>query len=76
MKPLLGMIEERLASFGPRPHWGKLFVMNPEKLQSQYERLQDFRELLRSDDPAGKFGNAFLRRIPRLLALDTALNRK
>lgn len=60
VKPLLGEIEERLAPFGARPHWGKLFTMRPEVLESQYERLPEFQKLLRHYDPEGKFRNDFL----------------
>jgi xylitol oxidase len=58
--PVLGMIEERLAPFEPRPHWGKLFTMPPEALRSQYERLPDFQALARRYDPAGRFTNEFI----------------
>jgi xylitol oxidase len=57
---LLPLIEEQLAPFDARPHWGKLFTMPPARVQSLYEKLPDFRELLRSYDPQGKFRNAFL----------------
>jgi xylitol oxidase len=59
---LLPTIEAILAPFGARPHWGKLFTMSPAVLQSRYERLDDFRQLLRQYDPRGKFRNAFLDR--------------
>jgi alditol oxidase len=57
---VLPMIEEKLAPFNARPHWGKLFTMHPERLQSLYAKLPEFRELLRYYDPEGKFRNAFL----------------
>jgi xylitol oxidase len=57
--PVLAAIEERLAPFGARPHWGKLFVTNPAPL---YPRLPDFRNLMARYDPAGKFRNAFIDR--------------
>lgn len=57
---LLPLLEEQLAPFDARPHWGKLFTMAPARLQALYERLPDFRQLLRSYDPQGKFRNAFL----------------
>jgi xylitol oxidase len=59
---ILPRIEEALDPFGPRPHWGKLFAMSPARLQSLYPRLGDFRALLESYDPRGKFRNAFLER--------------
>jgi xylitol oxidase len=59
---LLPLIERALEPFGAVPHWGKLFTMAPAVLQSRYERLADFRELVRDYDPDGKFRNDFLRR--------------
>jgi len=58
----LPLIEERLAPYGARPHWGKIFAMPPEKLQPLYEKLPDFRRLAAKCDPGGKFRNAFLDR--------------
>ncbi len=59
---LLPRIEERLAPFQARPHWGKLFTMPPERVGSLYPRLPDFRELVQGFDPQGKFRNGFLNR--------------
>ena len=60
VRQLLPRIEERLAPLSARPHWGKLFTTAPERLQALYEKLPDFRQLLRSHDPEGKFRNGFL----------------
>lgn len=60
VQKVLAMIEEQLAPFNARPHWGKLFLMPPGRAQSFYEKLPDFQQLLRSYDPQGKFRNAFL----------------
>jgi xylitol oxidase len=60
--PVLGLLDERLAPFEPRPHWGKLFAVRPEVVRSRYRRLDDFRALVREYDPAGKFTNGFLGR--------------
>jgi xylitol oxidase len=52
--PVLELVEETLAPFEPRPHWGKLFTRwpsCPERFRSLVERL----------DPAGKFANDFTR---------------
>lgn len=57
--PLLPVIEEALAPFAARPHWGKLFH---EVDRSRYPRLPDFVALAERMDPAGKFRNAFLER--------------
>lgn len=57
---LLPKIEEKLAPFGAKPHWGKLFSISPEILQSRYERIKDFQQLVTQYDPEGKFRNAFI----------------
>jgi xylitol oxidase len=62
VKPVLGKIEERLAPMHPRPHWGKLFRTGPEAMPGLYPRLDDFRQLMRCYDPAGKFRNGLLDR--------------
>jgi len=60
VRQILPIIEEQLAPFHARPHWGKLFAMPPAHLQSLYEKLPDFQQLLLQCDPRGKFSNAFL----------------
>ena len=60
VKQLLPAIEEQLAPFDARPHWAKLFTMQPSRLKSLYARLPDYQELLKQYDPRGKFRNDFL----------------
>jgi xylitol oxidase len=60
VRNVLPIIEEKLEPFDARPHWGKLFTMSHERLQSLYEKLPDFRALLQHYDPQGKFRNEFL----------------
>jgi alditol oxidase len=60
--PVLAAVEEQLAPFEARPHWGKLFDTSPAALRARYERLPDFQELCRQHDPTGKFGNDMLDR--------------
>src|SRR5215212_2138468 len=60
VRKVLPRIEEGLAPFHARPHWGKLFTMSPKRLQSLYERLPDFQQLLQYFDPQGKFRNELL----------------
>ncbi|SFI36817.1 xylitol oxidase [Paenibacillus sp. UNC496MF] len=62
VRRLLPVIEERLAPFGARPHWGKLFTMAPERLRTLYAKLPEFRRLAAACDPEGKFRNAFLQK--------------
>jgi xylitol oxidase len=62
VQDFLPVLEEALAPFDARPHWGKLFMMSPARLQALYPRMADFRELLQRYDPSGKFRNPFLER--------------
>ncbi len=57
---VLPLIEAQLAPFNARPHWGKLFTIPPQRIQSFYEKLPQFRDLLHHYDPQGKFRNTFL----------------
>ncbi|RRQ82044.1 FAD-binding protein [Streptomyces griseofuscus] len=58
--PVVRGLEEALEPFEPRPHWGKVFGMPATVLRGRYERLDDFRALVRDLDPTGKFTNAFV----------------
>ncbi|MDH3708424.1 MAG: FAD-binding protein [Cyclobacteriaceae bacterium] len=60
VRKLLPMIEGELSPFNVKPHWGKLFTLKPQILQSRYERYADFKALASNYDPDGKFRNAFL----------------
>jgi len=60
VRQILPLIEEQLAPFGPRPHWGKLFTLAPARLQAQYKRLAEFKASLQHYDPSAKFRNEFL----------------
>ena len=53
-------IEESLLPLGARPHWGKVFTMQPARVVQRYERAEDFRRLMDEFDPAGKFRNAYI----------------
>ncbi len=58
---LLPMIEEKLLPFEARPHWAKLFTMSPGRLQKLYEKLPDYRTLVKHYDPSEKFRNEYLK---------------
>ncbi len=60
VRQVLPVIERELAPFRARPHWGKLFTLDPRELRQRYERLPDFHRLLKELDPRGKFRNDFL----------------
>ncbi len=57
---LLPVIEETLAPFEAKPHWGKLFTLAPTTIQDRYEKYEDFVALARTYDPGGKFKNNYL----------------
>ncbi len=57
---LLPAIEDQLAPFAPRPHWGKVFTLAPAQVAARYPRLDDFRRLRAAYDPSGKFLNPFI----------------
>jgi xylitol oxidase len=57
---VLPAIEAKLAPFGARPHWAKVFTLNSSQMEPLYPRAKDFLALARKYDPAGKFRNAYL----------------
>jgi alditol oxidase len=61
VEAVLPVIEERLAPFGARPHWAKLF-QGGGWLATRYPKLADFRALATELDPAGRFRSPFVRR--------------
>jgi xylitol oxidase len=69
VRELLPLIEEGLAPFNAKPHWGKLFTLSHfakdgrPGIQDLYEKLPAFQQLLRQYDPAGKFRNEYLDKV-------------
>lgn len=63
VEALLPEIEERLAPYAPRPHWGKVFTMDPAAVRAQYPRLGDFRALRDRLDPDRMFRNDYVDRL-------------
>ncbi len=57
----LPSLDDALAPFAARPHWGKLFETTPERLGAAYPRLAQFRELSEQLDPTQKFANQLTR---------------
>ncbi|MEE2752514.1 MAG: FAD-binding protein [Candidatus Latescibacterota bacterium] len=62
VRTFLPILEERLAPFKPRPHWGKLSTIAPSQVQALYPKMADFQRLVRDLDPAGKFRNLYIDR--------------
>jgi alditol oxidase len=57
---VLPLIEEKLAPFNARPHWGKVFTMPPSRLAQVYPNTPKFQALVKQYDPQGKFRNQFI----------------
>ena len=49
--PVVAELERALASFAPRPHWGKLTSLDAPTVRSRYPRIEAFDTLRRSLDP-------------------------
>jgi xylitol oxidase len=62
VKRILPLIEEKLAPFGARPHWAKLFTMPPAHLRPRYAMMSEYQAMLAQYDPNGKFRNKFINR--------------
>ncbi|HEX8059346.1 MAG TPA: FAD-binding protein [Cyclobacteriaceae bacterium] len=58
VRNVLPLIEETLSKFDVRPHWGKLFTIDPEVLQGSYR--DDLAKFSKLTD--GKFINEFLQK--------------
>ncbi|MGB3144459.1 MAG: D-arabinono-1,4-lactone oxidase [Maribacter sp.] len=57
---LVKIIEKELEPFGFRPHWGKVFSIDPAILHSRYPKYAEFIALAKNYDPNGKFKNDYL----------------
>lgn len=62
VEEVLPAMEEALAPFNARPHWGKLFHAGAARLAGLYPRFADFKDLAERMDPEHKFRNEFLAR--------------
>lgn len=60
---LLPKIEEALAPYEARPHWGKLYSHDRAVLLGLWERLDDALKLTEAYDPSGTFHNPYLDRL-------------
>jgi xylitol oxidase len=63
VREVLSLIERKLEPFEARPHWGKLFLMERERIAELYLKVGEFRKLVEKFDRAGKFKNEFLERV-------------
>ena len=58
--PVVTAVEEALAPFDCRPHWGKVFSIQPDVVAGRYERWSDFQALAERLDPARVLRNDWL----------------
>jgi alditol oxidase len=58
--PAMAAVEERLLPLDARPHWGKLYGVEPAEIRGRYPRWADFAALAAKYDPAGRFRNEVL----------------
>ena len=58
---LITIIEKELEPFNYRPHWGKLFSIDPLVLRTRYEKFTEFLAVVKKYDPTGKFKNDYLK---------------
>ena len=61
VQQIVAQIEDVLAPFNARPHWGKVFDMKAETIAPLYNRHSDFFRLTEQLDPRGAFRNLCLR---------------
>jgi xylitol oxidase len=57
---VLAGLEDALAPFAARPHWGKVFLADAAALAPLYPRHGDFVDLVQRLDPRGAFRNEWL----------------
>ncbi len=60
VEAVLPELEDLLAPFGARPHWGKLFSPDGHDWETLYPRFADFRTMAAEHDPEGKLRNGLL----------------
>jgi xylitol oxidase len=60
VEKVLRELEDTLARFGARPHWGKLFAAGATEIAPLYARHADFVRLVERLDPRGAFRNEWL----------------
>ena len=56
-------VEEIMADYEGRPHWGKLNFQNHETLSNSYPQWEAFQNARRLMDPFGIFTNPYLDKV-------------
>jgi xylitol oxidase len=63
VRAVLPLIEQALAPFQARPHWGKLHLFDADAMARVHPRLADARAVFERLDPEGRFVNSHLERV-------------
>lgn len=63
VRAVLPRIEEALAPFDARPHWGKVHGFDRDAIERVHPRLADARAVFERLDPEGRFVNTHLERV-------------
>ena len=63
VRAVLPLVEEALAPFDARPHWGKLHLFDAAAIARVHPRLADARAVFERLDPEGRFVNSHLTRL-------------
>ena len=58
--PAVLAVEEALAPFDARPHWGKVFSVPAERVRALYPRADEFARLRDRLDPGRRFASTFV----------------
>ncbi|MGZ8804567.1 MAG: FAD-binding protein [Microbacterium sp.] len=63
VRAVLPFVEEALAPFGARPHWGKLHLFDAAAIARVHPRAADARAVFERLDPQARFSNLHLERV-------------
>jgi xylitol oxidase len=63
VRAVLPLVEQALAPFGARPHWGKLHLFDAAAIARVHPRVADARAVFDRLDPERRFANAHLERV-------------
>ena len=63
VRAVLPLVEQALAPFDARPHWGKLHLFDAAAIARVHPRLADARAVFDRLDPERRFANAHLERV-------------
>jgi L-gulonolactone oxidase len=62
-EPYFRAVEQIMADYDGRPHWGKRHFQSSKTLQRLYPRWEDFGKVRARLDPAGRFRNSYTDRV-------------